>query len=363
MAGVKGMNEVILTVHRRTQLDRHRLAAMAPLRQHSPHHAGPARVALAHSCLARIRDLGIGRRFRHGRVGICRPLARQAANVSGIFVDHLVVLAGLPHHGRRVRQQSGLLRLVALPTQLWLVFSGAARVWRIRSGERYRRPMVVRNSGGRKYCEACIAALGAAGVDGIRCLQSSVDANDIRLGGALARTAPHPRDHGRSVCSADAEFSIDRTVDRTLRQARATRSTAIRRSSCSGTGHSSSRPCRRRHRARHLSAMASGPQLVGAAVCFCDGDRLRPARETAGTISRRELERGRCRIRSSEGSAAPPGMESSRIRSAGGNGLRKRNPLSAAQRPHVAHPDHADFYAPRLPFRCHELRPAFRRAF
>ena len=40
----------------------------------------------------------------------------------------------------------------------------------------------------------------------------------------------------------------------------------LRRSPRSGTGNSSSRPCRRCHRARHLSAMAGGSQFVG---CCC----------------------------------------------------------------------------------------------
>src|SRR5208337_4115721 len=185
----------------------------------------------------------------------------------------------------------------------------------------------------------------------------------LRLGRTLVGATPYPRDHGRSVCSADAEFSIDRAIGQAFQQADASPSAKIRRGSCSGARNSSARPCRRRHCPGHLSTISSSPYFARFIRRILDSDRLRPAHKIAGAISRRELERGRRPVRSSARSAAPPGLASSRIRDAGHGSLRKGNSLSPPQRTDVAHPDHADFYVAGLPLRLNELRPAFQWIF
>ena len=78
------------------------------------------------------------------------------------------------------------------------------------------------------------AALDAAGVAGLCRLQSAVHANGIRLGRALAGAAPHARNHGHSVSSADAELSVDRAADALLRQ----QSGPVRSNMCTATSNS-----------------------------------------------------------------------------------------------------------------------------
>jgi ABC-2 type transport system permease protein len=118
----------------------------------------------------------------------------------------------------------------------------------------------------------------------------------------------------------------------------------------SGAGRSSPRPCRRCHRPGHLS-LTIPDRLHFAALPggFDRGRRLRPAHAAAAQFRGENLSEAAAR-RCSHATRSRPagGMEPSRIFPAGGGRVRKRNPLSGAQRPHAAHADHADFHAAGL---------------
>ena len=57
-------------------------------------------------------------------------------------------------------------------------------------------------------CKTGTAALDTAGAAGVRRFQSLVNADDVRLGGALAGAAPHARGHGHSVCLLMLSFQL-----------------------------------------------------------------------------------------------------------------------------------------------------------
>ena len=142
-------------------------------------------------------------------------------------------------------------------------------------------------------------------------LQSAVDADDLRLGGALAGAAPHPRDHGHSVCSADAELSVDRATDRHFEKAAPSAAAILQRyveilapvQGMLPPGLAADAIAQAVY-----SQFMVGLQFSALLCAVVLADWLLPACAPAGAVSRREFERSR-RLRPS----APPKDRSLRL--------------------------------------------------
>jgi hypothetical protein len=110
---------------------------------------------------------------------------------------------------------SDLLRFSA---QLQFVFSDSTGLRILRSGQRDRLRGRVRSSARRQLRTPGVISLGAARTAHLRPVQPGVDADRLRLAGALAGAAPHSRNPGRSIHPDHAEFSTDRAHDGAPRQ-------------------------------------------------------------------------------------------------------------------------------------------------
>ena len=111
--------------------------------------------------------------------------------------------------------------LLRFSPDLPFIFFYSSRLWFFRSRQRARYCWLAGNSAGYHGRTPWVISLGADSPSDLRTFQPCPDADGLRVAGALAGAAPHPRNHGRAFHSGHAQLSTDRPSDGTPRQSAA----------------------------------------------------------------------------------------------------------------------------------------------